>query len=79
MSLAQTVLKVRGLFSFGSENWNSFEGHSDFFPRQKEKEEVLYVTAAHAKGLGQRECQDRRTGKAHWGFGMEIRWCPGGR
>ena len=35
------MLKVKGLFSFGSEKWHSFEGHSDFFPRQKEKEGVL--------------------------------------
>ena len=41
MWIAQTVLKVKGLFSFGSENWNSFEGHSDFFPRLEEKAEVL--------------------------------------
>lgn len=54
------MLKVKGLFSFGSEKWHSFEGHSDFFPRQKEKEEVLCVTAVHAKAWarGNAEIED---------------------
>ena len=46
------MLKVKGLFSFGSEKWHSFEGHSDFFPRQKREGRSVVCDSSTCKRPG---------------------------
>lgn len=78
MWIAQTVLKVKGLFSFGSENWNSFEGHSDFFRGWKRRQKCWCDSSTCGRPgpagvLRQRAC------RSPWGFGLGAAWRPGGR
>lgn len=78
MWIAQTVLKVKGLFSFGSENWNSFEGHSDFFSEAEREDRSVACDSSTCKRPGPAGMLRQRDWRSPWGFGMGTAWCPGG-